>query len=47
MATVSIFIKKDYVAQDGTVPIYLRLVINRKVYPPINLHCRTASFIVD
>lgn len=33
--TASIFVKKDYVARDGTVPIYLRITINRKVKPPI------------
>lgn len=41
MATVSIFAKKDYLSKDGSWPIYLRLVIDRKVHPPINLNCRT------
>lgn len=41
MATVSIFAKKDYLKKDGTLPIYLRLVIDRKVCTPLNLNCRT------
>lgn len=41
MATVSIFAKKDYLSKDGTLPIYLRLVIDRKVHTPLNLNCRT------
>ncbi|MFZ1806437.1 MAG: site-specific integrase, partial [Cyclobacteriaceae bacterium] len=38
--TAHIFAKKDYVRPDGSVPLYLRLIINRKVYPPINLKRR-------
>lgn len=38
--TARIFIKKDYVAQDGTVPIYLGITINGKPKPPINLEQR-------
>lgn len=40
MTTARIFIKKDYVAMDGTVPIYLRITHNRKVFPPIKLNKR-------
>lgn len=35
-----IFIKKDYIARDGTVPIYLGITINGKPRPPINLEQR-------
>ena len=31
--TVSLFAKTDHVSRAGTVPIYLRLTIHRKVYP--------------
>jgi integrase/recombinase XerD len=41
MTTCTIFAKKDYVAQDGQIPIYLRLTIDRKVHPPIKLNKRT------
>lgn len=33
METVALFAKTDYVSRNGTVPIYLRLTIHRKVYP--------------
>lgn len=38
--TVNLFAKSDYVSRDGTVPIYLRLTIHRKVYPPFKLGYR-------
>ncbi len=41
MTSVTIFAKKDYVSSDGTVPLYLRLTIDRKVYPPLKLGKRT------
>lgn len=40
MITSQIFAKKDYVRADGSVPLYLRLTINSKVFPPINLQRR-------
>lgn len=40
MTSVAIFAKKDYVGRDGQIPLYLRLTINRKTYPPINLNRR-------
>lgn len=33
MITAAIIAKKDYVGRDGQVPLYLRLTINRKIYP--------------
>lgn len=41
MITARIFAKKDYPAKDGSIPIYLRITINRKVLPPIALNKRT------
>lgn len=41
MITARIFAKKDHVAQDGTIPIYLRLTVDRKIHPPIKLNKRT------
>ncbi len=35
--TVNLFAKKDYVSRDGTVPVYLRLTIHRRVCPPFLL----------
>lgn len=40
MVTVRIFAKLDYVARDGSVPLYLRLTTHRKVHPPVPLQLR-------
>ncbi len=47
MNTVTIFAKKDYVSRDGTVPIYLRLTMDRKVYSPIYLQRRVEPHLWD
>ena len=47
MNTVTIFAKKDYVSRDGTIPIYIRLTMNRKVHPPIYLEKRVTPAMWD